>query len=93
MMRESKGDPNALSTSGAIGLMQIIAEWWGLSKDKLWDPEINIYEGCKILSDHINDFGSERDGLWAYYSKNQPYSAYADPVLNMVEDIKTAYSQ
>jgi soluble lytic murein transglycosylase-like protein len=91
MMRESKGDPTAVSESDAIGLMQIIPMEGRISRSELFDPEANIHEGCKILSRYITENGSEINGLWAYYGKNKPYSAYADPVLNMVEDIKAAY--
>lgn len=92
MMRESKGDPNAVSESDAIGLMQVVPMQGRISRSELFDPAANIHEGCKILSRYITENGSKIDGLWAYYGKNKPYSAYADLVLVMIEDIKKAYS-
>ena len=89
-MRESKGDPNAVSESDAIGLMQIIPMQGRLPRNELFVPKANIHEGCKILSRYINDWGSRENGLMAYYGWDKPYSAYAGPVLTMIEDIKSA---
>jgi soluble lytic murein transglycosylase-like protein len=90
MMKESKGNPNAVSKSDAIGLMQVVPMQGRLSRSELFDPKSNIHEGCKILSRYIETYGSEKEGLWAYYGKNKPFSAYADPIEKMIEDIKAA---
>ena len=91
MMKESKGDPNAVSESDAIGLMQIIPMQGRISRNELFDPKSNIHEGCKILSRYITDNGSTLNGLWAYFGKDSLYSDYADPVMDMVEDIERSY--
>lgn len=88
MMFESKGDPNAISGSDAIGLMQIIPMQGRISRDELFDPASNIHEGCKILSRYISENGSIKSGLWAYYGKDKPYTEYADPVYNLYQMVK-----
>ena len=50
---ESKGDSKAISTKGAIGLMQVLPqsgkEYAGVSRTELFDIEKNIQVGCKIV--------------------------------------------
>lgn len=49
---ESSGNPRAISTAGAIGLMQLIpstAKRFGVSKDMLFNPDSNIKAGIAYL--------------------------------------------
>ena len=42
---ESKGDPNAYNSSGASGLMQVLASWaddYGVAPSDLFIPEVNL---------------------------------------------------
>lgn len=74
--RESKFDANAESSSGAIGLMQLlpatakgIALHTGGSKfrvDDLWNPEINVRYGAFYLRRLLNKYGDMRLALAAY---------------------------
>jgi soluble lytic murein transglycosylase len=74
--RESKFDPDARSSSGAIGLMQLlpdtaegIAQYTGGSRfevDDLYDPEINVRYGSFYLRRLLNKYGDERLALAAY---------------------------
>jgi len=74
--RESKFDANAKSSSGAIGLMQLlpstaqgIATRTGGSRfvvSDLYDPEINIRYGAWYLRRLLTKYGSERLALAAY---------------------------
>lgn len=64
---ESGGDPQAVSSAGAKGLMQLVdstAGQYGV-KDQ-FDPQENIDAGSQYLSDLISRFGSLRLALAAY---------------------------
>jgi soluble lytic murein transglycosylase len=74
--QESKFDSDALSDSGAIGLMQLlpdtakgIAVHTGGSRfrvDDLYDPEINVRYGSWYLRHLLNKYGDEKTALAAY---------------------------
>jgi len=74
--RESKFDASAKSSSGAIGLMQLlpdtakgIALHTGGSQfevSDLWDPEINVRYGAFYLRRLLNKYGDEQTALAAY---------------------------
>jgi peptidoglycan lytic transglycosylase len=74
--QESKFKANARSTSGAIGLMQLlpdtakgIALHTGGSAfrvDDLYDPEINVRYGAWYLRHLLRRYGEERSALAAY---------------------------
>jgi soluble lytic murein transglycosylase len=74
--QESKFKPDARSTSGAIGLMQLlpdtakgIALHTGGSAfrvDDLYDPEINVRYGAWYLRHLLRKYGDERSALAAY---------------------------
>lgn len=74
--QESKFRPSARSSSGAVGLMQLLPETargiaarTGGSRfevDDLLDPEINIRYGSWYLRHLIDRYGDERTALAAY---------------------------
>jgi len=74
--QESKFDAHAKSTSGAIGLMQLlpstaegIALHTGGSRfrtEDLWNPEINVRYGAFYLRRLLNKYGDEQTALAAY---------------------------
>lgn len=76
MKTESGMRADAVSSVGAIGLMQImpstakqLAERLGEeapSEEKLFEPEINIRYGCEMLSWMLKEFGSLDTALAAY---------------------------
>lgn len=53
MTVESKGDPNAVSYSGATGLMQVMPLWGRPPVSELLNPETNVAWGTRILADNI----------------------------------------
>lgn len=97
MLVESGGQPEVMSTAGAVGLMQIMPRD-GISStfmcingpcfaerpsiEELKDPEFNVNFGCKMLAGLINKRGSEREALMAYGPSGVGYS-YADKVLTI----------
>ncbi len=74
--QESKFDPEARSSSGAVGLMQLlpdtakgIALHTGGSRfrvEDLYDPEINVRYGAWYLRHLLRKYGDERLALAAY---------------------------
>jgi len=95
--QESGGDPLAYSSSGAVGLMQIMPKD-GIAAEKicvngpcfsdrpttqeLQNPEFNIRYGCRMLADLITRLGSKREALMAYGPENIGYE-YANTVLGL----------
>lgn len=97
MLQESGGDPNAYSSSGAVGLMQIMPKDGKAEKfmcingpcfsnrplsEELYNPQFNIEYGARMLSDLITKQGSLRNALKSYGPMDVGY-AYADIVLNI----------
>jgi hypothetical protein len=67
---ESFFDPNAVSSKGAIGLMQVMpatAGDYGVKKEKLFDPAKNIDTGAHLLSDLNRRLNDPYLALAAYY--------------------------
>jgi soluble lytic murein transglycosylase-like protein len=95
--QESGGNPSAYSSSGAVGLMQVMARD-GLaasfqcangpcfakrpSTARLKDPDYNIKYGVRLLSNLVKQHGELRQALKAYGPMNAGYS-YADKVLSI----------
>ena len=74
--QESKFDPDARSSSGAVGLMQLLPETGqGIADrtggrawqpDDLLDPELNVRYGSWYLRHLLDKYGDERLALAAY---------------------------
>jgi soluble lytic murein transglycosylase-like protein len=58
MQTESGGDPNALSSAGAVGLLQIL--------DGPSDPEANLAAGAALFAQHMRTYGDLDLALAAY---------------------------
>ncbi len=95
--QESGGKPQAISRSGAVGLMQIMPRdgiaatfmcvngpcFSGRpSSDQLRDPEFNVQYGTRMLARLLERNGNLRDALKAYGPMDRGYS-YADRVLSL----------
>jgi len=95
ILQESGGNPQAYSSDGAVGLMQVMSRD-GLaasfncpagpcfarrpSMDQLFDPEFNIAYGSEMLAGLIQKYKSTREGL-KYYGPSGVGYHYADTVL------------
>jgi hypothetical protein len=67
---ESVGDPNAVSSAGAIGLMQVMpAEFQsqGISEDLWYDPATNILAGSSEIGKSLASTGSIEQALASYF--------------------------
>lgn len=95
ILQESGGDSLAYSSSGAVGLMQVMprdglaAEFMCVNGpcfagrptiQELQEPAFNIQFGSHMLADLIEKHGSFRDALYRYGPMDVGYS-YADRVL------------
>lgn len=97
--QESGGDTMAYSSSGAVGLMQVMPRD-GLAKKfacingpcfadrpsikELEDPEFNVRYGARILSGLVKQYGSLREALKAYGPMDVGYY-YADKILGIYQ--------
>lgn len=73
MHAESSGRPNAVSSAGATGLMQVMPYHPTRFPNrpeqyKLFDPDFNVAWGCAILRQYIDMFDDIFLGLGAYYA-------------------------
>jgi soluble lytic murein transglycosylase-like protein len=97
--QESGGNPQAISKSGAVGLMQVMPKDGQAANfmcvngpcfstrpttSQLLDPEYNISYGTRMLAQLINKQGNVRDALKAYGPMNVGYY-YADKVWNLYQ--------
>lgn len=78
---ESNGNPNAIrcNDNGTkdYGLMQInsihfpkLAQW-GINERNILNPEINVFVGCWLLSEHIKERGFNLQAIGNYHSKTK----------------------
>ena len=97
MLQESGGNPQAYSTSGAVGLLQVMPRD-GLAASfvcingpcfanrpsikELLDPEYNISYGTSMLASLKQNYNSIRDALKAYGPAGIGYG-YADNVIDI----------
>ena len=64
---ESSFNPNAISPSGAVGLMQVMPFWKKtLGVQELTDPEVSIRAGVQVLAHYQQMFRDEERALTAY---------------------------
>lgn len=74
---ESSWKPSALSSKGAIGLMQVHLPTWGhkWSKKELLTPEKNLFAGTEILKKYLNESRSLDEALHKYSGGAKDYAS------------------
>lgn len=81
---ESGGDPRAVSSKKAVGLMQVHYPAWGkalgVSYEELFDIDTNISAGIHILN-HYLELYSDLDKALAAYSGNPHSRRYPSKVM------------
>ena len=102
ILQESGGNAQAYSSSGAVGLMQImprdgIAQSFICndhpcfqnrpSMQELYDPEFNIEYGARFLANLISKYGDKREALYHYGPYDIGYR-YADTVLSIFNNYR-----
>lgn len=100
ILQESGGDPESYSSSGAVGLMQVMprdgiaSEFMCINGpcfasrptiEELMDPSFNVSYGTKMLADLAAKHGNYRDALFRYGPMDIGYH-YADLVLEIWEN-------
>jgi len=100
MLQESGGQPEVMSGSGAVGLMQVMPKDGIAAKfmcvngpcfanrptsEELFDPTFNIQYGVRMLAGLFNRYGTLRDALKAYGPMDIGFN-YADKVLAIYEN-------
>ena len=96
--QESKGNPNAISKTGAIGLMQIMPDTalkvCGYTSDLLFNPYYNIYCGTKYLAELYKKTRDYAYTAAKYYGgpKATPYSRFGSPpVYKYVSEVMSHF--
>lgn len=94
---ESHGNTNAVSCVGAVGLMQVYYNVWKdelqLSKEELFDPEININAGTYILRYYLDRYKNNvMEAITAYNtgSKKKLNHNYTTKICNVYFNFKTS---
>jgi membrane-bound lytic murein transglycosylase F len=65
--QESKFNPSSVSWAGAVGIMQVLPRFSEISSDSLYIPEVNIREGAKILSSHLEHYSyMDSTNQWSF---------------------------
>jgi len=77
--RESNFNPRAVSSVGAIGIMQIMPKVWGLNPYKLEDIDYNVQHGARILKHYQDRYGSTDRLLFHYWGGNNDRHGYGYP--------------
>ena len=105
MVVESGGDQYALSSSGAVGLLQIMpkdgtaASFQCVSgpcfydrptSQELYDAAFNISYGTRLIAGLIQRYGDLREALRAYGPLDVGYD-YADKVLSIFQDQEPSF--
>jgi len=83
VMIESGGNPDAIrkNDNGTkdYGLMQINSihfsrlRQWGINESNILNPQINIFVGGWLLSEHIKERGFNLQAIGNYHSKTEVY--------------------
>ena len=81
---ESAFKPSAVSSAGAIGLMQIMPFWvdeLGLTADNLTDPARNLRYGCTILAHYLAIENGDFTRALARYNGSLGHTGYPERVM------------
>jgi len=92
-MQESSGNTRAVSTKGAMGLMQIIPETAkDLGVTDPYDPVQSIWGAAKYMSQALAAEGSPEGALLYYHGGPQWRQAYGDESKRYVPAIASRYA-
>lgn len=101
---ESGGNSQAVSATGAVGLMQLepgTAAVLGISPSSLYNPQQNLLAGCLYLRDMLNMFGGNLSlalsaynaGPGAVQNNGDQVLPYTTGYVNNIESLYALYSQ
>lgn len=99
MLIESAGRPNAVSSAGAVGLMQVMPYHPSRFPNRpaasiLHNPDANIAWGCAILRQYIDMFdGCLEKGLGAYYAGSHASRAGRADAVAYAQKVLAVYDR
>jgi soluble lytic murein transglycosylase-like protein len=102
MTVESKFNYHAISSAGALGLMQIVPKWHlskivearaKLGNPELFDPNTNIFMGTWIYKECLTKFKNKENALLCYNGSNEMPNGYDKKVLIAYNDISGLIKQ
>jgi len=82
---ESRFDPWAVSSAGAVGLMQVMPFWpeqLGMHRYQLTRAVANIHMGCAILRYYMDSQGRDIRRALEHYNGSVGHRDYADRVIS-----------
>ncbi len=94
---ESRFDKHAISSAGALGLMQVIPSWHlarikkakeDVGTPELFNIETNVYLGTAILKECIQNFKTVSKGLLCYNGSMSKPNGYDEKVLKTKNTIE-----
>lgn len=95
---EGSGKPDAISSAGAVGLMQLMpatARWLGLKVNKEVDqrytPHLNVLGGVKLLSILYKKY-KDWDKVLAAYNSGSPNTAKRAAYINYIRSFLPLYA-
>ena len=97
MLVESRGNAFAISSSNAVGIMQIHVPTWAHKVDEesinLFKVEDNVDFGVRILKDYLQRYGRD-EGIKRYngWNPNDPKSTTAEAYFQKVQRIYSSAS-
>ena len=93
---ESVGDPNAVSSAGALGLMQVMPyefESQGISPDLWFVPATNILAGSTEIGKFLTSTGSIEQALARYFGSGcDSTGTCTDGYIAIIMDFAAAYA-
>ncbi|WP_110656446.1 lytic transglycosylase domain-containing protein [Salinicola halimionae] len=81
---ESRFEPNAVSSAGALGLMQVMPFWKaeiGRTQDDLHDIDTNLRYGCTILAHYLDRENGDWTHALARYNGSLGRTIYPELVM------------
>lgn len=94
---ESDLDPSAISDAGAVGIMQIMPQYWVgtvpfiKERDDLFDPELNIRAGAFIIRYYMDRCGGLKQGLQCYHGGERSLTNPRPSTISHVNNILSRY--
>lgn len=90
MLNESGGNPYAISSESAYGLLQLNASYYNNANQQLFDPITNIKDGIALFAQYLRAFqGNVKDALASYNAgittvENNGIPSYTLPYINNI---------
>jgi len=91
MEQESRYDPRAVSSAGALGLMQLMpstAVSLGVPRNQIFNIDLNVCAGVAYLAKHLRTYNGLRTAALQRYYGGGTVEEYASPILTRYARIR-----